>query len=58
MSKNLKLTKVNKNFVPEPKESRQEFHVFRIPYVYFTYSYLGRIFGREYAIVDQKTTWH
>ena len=50
MSKNLKLKKVNKNFVPEPKES-QVFRVFldsyayelceRFPYpdeyVYFTY---------------------
>ena len=28
MSKNLKLKKVNKSFVPEPKESRQVFRVF------------------------------
>ena len=55
MSKNLKIKKVIKSFVPEPKESRQEFRVFRIPmfmsicerfpypyeYVYFTYSYLA-----------------
>ena len=31
MSKNLKLKKVIKCFVPEPKESRQVFRVFRIP---------------------------
>ena len=30
VSKNLKLKKVNKSFVPEPKESRQVFRVFRI----------------------------
>ena len=54
MSKNLKLKKVNKCFVPEPKESRQVFRVFsdnyemRIKivnvfyiYEYFTYSYLA-----------------
>ena len=55
MSKNLKLKKVMKSFVPEPKERRQVFRVFRIPmfmdicerfpdpyeYVYFTYSYLA-----------------
>ena len=40
MSKNLKLKKVIKSFVPEPISC-----VFRIPYVYFTYSYLGRILG-------------
>ena len=47
MSKNLKLKKVIKSFVPELKiESRQVcFECFRIPSVYFTYSYLGRIFG-------------
>ena len=44
MSENLKLNKVNKSFVPEPRKS-SAFRVFRIPYVSFTYSYLGRIFG-------------
>ena len=39
MSKNLKLKKVNKSFVPEPIS-----RVFRIPYLYFTYTYLGRMF--------------
>ena len=63
MSKNLKLKRVIKSFVLEPKESLQVFRVFsdsymfmniceRFPYlyeyVYFTYSYLGRIFGRIY----------
>ena len=57
MSKNLKLKKVNKSFIPEPKESRQVFRVFfgffclwtfvkvfpyPYEYVYFTCSYLGR----------------
>ena len=60
MSENLKLKKVNKSFVPEQKECRQVFRVFsdsytRVDivnvfsylheYIYFTYSYLGRIFG-------------
>ena len=49
MSKNLKLKKVIKSFVPEPISS-----VFRIPiwlwtYVPFTCLYLGRIFGRGYV---------
>ena len=43
MSENLKLKKVNKSFVPEPKESRHCFVYFGIPYIYFTYSYLGHI---------------
>ena len=53
MSKDLKLKKVDKSFVPEPKESRQVFRVFsgsymfmnicerfpyRYEYVYFSYS--------------------
>ena len=53
MSKNLKLKKVNKSFVHEPKESRQVFRVFSDSYtrmnimnilwtyVHFTYSYLA-----------------
>ena len=54
MSENLKLKKVNKSFVPEPKEGRQSVSsVFRIPmrmnilwtYVHFTYPYFGCIFG-------------
>ena len=60
MSRNIKLKKVNKSFLTEPKESRQVFRVFshsyeyvyeRFPYpypytyVHFTYLYLGRIFG-------------
>ena len=44
MLENLKLKKVIKSFVPEPKESRKCFVYFGIPYVYFTCSYLGRIF--------------
>ena len=45
MSKNLKLKKVNKSFVPEP--------ISCFPYVYFTYSYLGRIFGRGYVTIPK-----
>ena len=48
MSKNLKLKKVIKSFVPEPKKKFVNVSCFWIPYVYFTYSYLGRIFGRGY----------
>ena len=59
MSKNLKLKKVIKSFIPKPKESRQVFRVFsdsymfmniceRFPYpyeyVYFLCSYLGHIY--------------
>ena len=50
ISKNLKLKKVIKRFVPEPKKKIIKcFAYFGIPYVYFPYSYLGRIFGRGYA---------
>ena len=48
VSKNLEIKKVNKSFVPEQKESSQCFVYFGIPYVYFTYSYLGRIFVPTY----------
>ena len=47
MSKNLKLKKVNKSFVPEPKESRQVFRVFsdslRLFHIFISWSH---VFGR------------
>ena len=52
MSKNLKLKKVNKSFVPEPISSVFGFlyslWTLRTLYVYvhYSYTYLGRIFGR------------
>ena len=54
MSKNFKLKKVVKSFVPETISCFSDSYMFmniceRFPYlyedVYFTYSYLGRIFG-------------
>ena len=38
MSKNLKLKKVNKSFVPEPKESRQVFRMFSDSYMHNKHS--------------------
>ena len=54
MSENLKLKKVNKSFVPEPKESRQVFRVFQIPicvwtlWKFYACEYLSCIFGPIY----------
>ena len=61
MSKNLKLKKVNKSFVPEPKESRQSvsripmhnkrFRMFYISVCIFTFHIFISWSGREYATV-------
>ena len=60
MSKNLKLKKVNKSFVPEPISCFSDSYAYeyehyeRFPYpceyVYFTCSYLSRIIGPIYYI--------
>ena len=65
MSKNLKLKKVIKRFVPKPISCFSGSSMFmniceRFPYpyeyVYFTCSYLGRIFGPGYASVRVLTS--
>ena len=57
MSKNLKPKKVNKSFLPEPISCFSDSYMgmnicerfpYLYEYVYFTYSYFGRIFGPEY----------
>ena len=64
MSKNLKLKKINKSFVPEPISCFSDSYMFmniceRFPYpnehVYFTYSYLGRIFLDLYIYITERS---